>query len=995
ESTMGTLSSESFGDRAHNQGATELRMYFTAPVAGYTTTDGGAFDELRIGTGSITFNGNPVSYVRYQRWDANSTWLSFGGYSGSVAFGDKVVIEAGTTIWGANKVAYKFTEKVEWIYAANPDDANRTWSRVRGGVTVSATADNATVSGAGTFAVGETYTLNVAPTGDYLISAVIVNNKKLPLNASNTYTFTVEQSNTIKVQTVVGHKVYFRIPEVATVNGGTIADGGFDAVADCGSYTFSVAVDEGYKLSVAGATNNGDGTYTVSNVTADTTVTVSVEKLYKVTYSGENANFESNVSNGAWADNGTIVNITITPNDGYVVTAVTGATKTGENTYTATVSGADLAITVTTLEKSSFTDITDTISVENWGGEQDLEDNKWFVIKPSTLNEYMIPVSEMQPPTGKSSIYWNDHLENTDHNYGVDLMDYICIDGVSIRTLINQNASNNQYKGTTFPFSVGGVYAPVTLEMGAAGSAGLWMRVMTAFDTEYEITIKAGFTFACVDAIFYVSKDVTFVFNGSTVGNKYSTATITETNPESVTITGDLSFGANTVEFGTTYTFTPTANDGYQITSVEGATANGDASYSFTANGTDVSIVVTAKKLYAVTWSNPTGATISVTANGNAISSGAMVVEGTSISVTATANGGYRLNTVTIGGVSQSGVNTTQAGSSTFSYTVNAATTISATTVKMYTVSWEAGTGTTVECNTSGLESGYWVDNGTTVSFTINLESSYKDLKVNGTAFAGGTYSVTVNGANVSIRAEATYDTSSCIVEGTMITLSDGSKKAVEDLTYTDRLLVFNHETGRMDSAKITMLDHLELEHKLCNIINLKFSNGVILRIVWSHGLFDRTLNKYVFLDETNYKSYIGHEFYTEENQIIKLVDGYITTEYVRIYNPTTSGHMNYFANGVLNISASLYNRGELANIFEFDENMMYNQEQKQVDIEKYGLYTYEDFKDYMCEEDFYTMPFAYLKVSVGKGLMTQEEMEAFLAIVFEKMLEREYDYEN
>ncbi|MBE5742964.1 MAG: hypothetical protein E7360_06605, partial [Clostridiales bacterium] len=323
ESTMGTLSSASFGDRAHNNGATEMRMYFTAPLAGYTTTDGGAFDELKIGTGSITFNGKSLSYVRYQRWDANSTWLSFGGYSGEVAFGDKVVIEAGTTIWGAN-VAYKFTEKIEWIYAANPDP-DRTWSRVRGGVTVSATADNATVSGAGTFAVGETYNLNVAPTGDYLISAVIVNNKVLPLNESNTYTFTVEQSNTIKIETVVGHKVYFTTPEGAVVNGGAISNGGFDVVAHGNDFTFTVSVNEGYKLlGVTGATNNGDGTYTVSNVTADTTVTVSVEKLYKVTYSGENANFESNVSNGAWADNGTIVNITITPNDGYVVTAVTG-----------------------------------------------------------------------------------------------------------------------------------------------------------------------------------------------------------------------------------------------------------------------------------------------------------------------------------------------------------------------------------------------------------------------------------------------------------------------------------------------------------------------------------------------------------------------------------------------------------------------------------------------------------------------------------------------
>ena len=509
ESTMGTLSSANFGDRAHNQGESELRMYFTAPLAGYTTTDGGAFDELRIGTGNITFNGNPISYVRYQRWDANSTWLSFGGYSGSVAFGDKVVIEAGTTIWGAGTVAYKFTEKVEWIYSANPADATRTWSRVRGGVTVSAAADNATVSGAGTFAVGETYTLNVAPTGDYLISGVIVNNKELPLNASNTYTFTVEQSNTIKVQTVLGHKVHFTVPEGATVNGGEIANGGFDAVAHGGSYTFSVAAAEGYKItSVSGATNNGDGTYTVSNVTADKTVTVSVEKLYKVTYSGENTMASANelgaVVDGfsTWVENGTKLTFTVTAASGYTLLTVDGATKNEDGTYTATVNGADLSVAAVVLKSDAFIDITDALGLENR--------NAW-----ASDNDNVITLGAMSGSSYFKSFAGDCWYQGNNNvitaNNGIDIMQYIYINGERARDLLIANQTAQNKLSDTKSWLSNPAAWPIAVET----TGDVWIRLdKTKFGEVFTITIKAGFRILNADGnLTAVTRDIDFNYS--------------------------------------------------------------------------------------------------------------------------------------------------------------------------------------------------------------------------------------------------------------------------------------------------------------------------------------------------------------------------------------------------------------------------------------------------------------------------------------------------
>jgi hypothetical protein len=364
-------------------------------------------------------------------------------------------------------------------------------------------------------------------------------------------------------------------------------------------------------------------------------------------------------------------------------------------------------------------------------------------------------------------------------------------------------------------------------------------------------------------------------------------------------------------------------------------------------------------------------------------------VEGTSISVTATASSGYRLNTVTIGDVSQSGVSTSQAGSNTFNYTVNAATTISATTVKMYTVSWSAGDGTTVTCNTSGLSNGGWVDNGTTVSFTINLKNNYKDLKVNNTAFAGGNYSVTVNGANVNVKASATYD--SCLVEGTMITLANGSQKAIENLTYEDELLVFNHLTGKIEAGQISFIDHADQESSMYKIVNLQFSDGSKLRIISEHGLFDLTENKYVYISADNMLDYIGHTFYaTSYNGVefvqyeVVLTNAYITEEIVKIYSPVTVPHTNCFAESLLTVTPMPNGVRGFMNIFDFDDELKYDETTMKLDIETYGLYTYEDFAEYLTLEEFENSMLKYLKVSVGKGYLTYEDIVSCIFAEFE-----------
>ena len=70
----------------------------------------------------------------------------------------------------------------------------------------------------------------------------------------------------------------------------------------------------------------------------------------------------------------------------------------------------------------------------------------------------------------------------------------------------------------------------------------------------------------------------------------------------------------------------------------------------------------------------------------------------------------------------------------------------------------------------------------------------------------------------------------------------------------------------------------------------------------------------------------------------------------------------------------------KLVNYFEYDENLAYEKEQMAADIEKYGLFTYEDFAEYLPYEVYQALPAPYLKVAIGKGLVTFEELLGLIA---------------
>ena len=223
------------------------------------------------------------------------------------------------------------------------------------------------------------------------------------------------------------------------------------------------------------------------------------------------------------------------------------------------------------------------------------------------------------------------------------------------------------------------------------------------------------------------------------------TFTVTWAEPENGTLTvttdtGTLQSGA-TVEAGTSITVTATPDEGYELETltVGGKTFTSGESYVVEAN---TEIVATFAEvpptMYTVSWTEPENGTLTVTTDTGTLQSGATVEAGTSITVTATPDEGYELETLTVGG---------KTFTSGESYVVEANTEIEATFAEvpptMYTVSWKADncdiTVKTAEGTT--VENGDEVAEGTELTITATAADGYEleSLTVNGDDFENGT----------------------------------------------------------------------------------------------------------------------------------------------------------------------------------------------------------------------------------------------------------------
>lgn len=221
-----------------------------------------------------------------------------------------------------------------------------------------------------------------------------------------------------------------------------------------------------------------------------------------------------------------------------------------------------------------------------------------------------------------------------------------------------------------------------------------------------------------------------------------------------------------------------------------------------------------------------------------------------------------------------------------------------------------SGTPKTVICTTGYLYiEGDGHGQNASVSGSVTMESSYK-FKITG----DGT--ITVD--------------SYCLIEGTQITLADGTTKAIEDITYDDELLVWNFYAGRFDKAKPAWIKVAEVAPRY-NLV--KFSNGSEVGFVGAGGEkgYHRIFNKEAgaFTYTGNFKETPnGTTTFAQDGTFPTVVSQEVVEKEVKFYNVITDKHYNLFANGILT-SCKLSNKYHIENMRYIGEKLISDEQEK------------------------------------------------------------------
>ena len=134
-----------------------------------------------------------------------------------------------------------------------------------------------------------------------------------------------------------------------------------------------------------------------------------------------------------------------------------------------------------------------------------------------------------------------------------------------------------------------------------------------------------------------------------------------------------------------------------------------------------------------------------------------------------------------------------------------------------------------------------------------------------------------------------------CLLAGTMISLADGSYKAIEDITYTDSMLSWNFDQGCYAETKAVWIKRSETGSQY-NL--LTFSDGTTLRTFDQHRIFNKQAGAFTYpmTDATP----IGTITVNEHGQEITLVDKQVIVDTIEYYNVITDYHMNLFSDSIL-----------------------------------------------------------------------------------------------
>jgi hypothetical protein len=228
-----------------------------------------------------------------------------------------------------------------------------------------------------------------------------------------------------------------------------------------------------------------------------------------------------------------------------------------------------------------------------------------------------------------------------------------------------------------------------------------------------------------------------------------------------------------------------------------------------------------------------------------------------------------------------------------------------------------------------------------------------------------------------------------CFVKGTKITMYDGSRKNIEDISYEDNLLVWNFDEGRFDSAKpLWIMNPVETPS-----VNILFSDGSKLGISGhlehdgGHRIFNLDKGEFTYAIPNEHTP-IGTKTFNDKGEIVTIV-GKEEGEFSEIYNVVTNRHLNIFAEGMLTSR-------RLNNIYPISDMKFIKEERTITPIEEFMGITEEYYNGLrLGEQPLVKVSEGFLTKSPGElayTLPTVEELVEWTEGLIQKKYEPVYE---
>jgi len=215
-----------------------------------------------------------------------------------------------------------------------------------------------------------------------------------------------------------------------------------------------------------------------------------------------------------------------------------------------------------------------------------------------------------------------------------------------------------------------------------------------------------------------------------------------------------------------------------------------------------------------------------------------------------------------------------------------------------------------------------------------------------------------------------------CIAKGTLITMADGSQKAIEDINMFDVVSSYSFYNGAVSENYVISIEKTKSTAYTELVVSL--SDGNKITIANSHSLFDMNRRCYFEIDSDNYKDQIGKYIMVFDSGKIskaKITSISCAEKIGDYYSIITSRDYNVIAENMLTVNPVVTD----TTLFEVDSTYKYDSEKMAKDITRYGLYSYSDWSDYCTEDMFDAFNAKYFKPAVEKGLISIDEIIEWL----------------